>query len=332
MKKFDLSKPAMKIRDFEQRDIEDCIRLLQVGHTPDFTRRRFEWLHFQNPMAPSRIVVAEHEGRIVGLYSAIKKHVRIDGKRFIGARDVDPVVHPDFRNKGIFKSMLDHALKHYTEIDFHFNFANTVSKAGFLSQGWQEVGSINDCLHQVNYDHLLSKKFLLFMLSNLKPVDTCRIAWPLEALNCQQFSSFVTNDHAGVIVERTYEYLTWRYTHNPLNTYSNIADGPGPELQKFAIGKFDQLNGGFILHDFFVSKNSLDHSVDYVVNFVKDNNFSTLRTWRTCLPVLRSQMVCNPYNRHSTLRLLVRKRSQHVSDAIYDLNKWILTPGDLEIM
>lgn len=323
---------TIRIRDFEPGDTEGCLKLLQLGHTPEFTRERFEWLHFQNPMAPSRIVVAEYKGQIVGLYSAIKKQVTIFGKTYIGARDVDPVVHPSFRKKGIFTAMLDYALEHYREIDFHFNFANASSRAGFLKMGWREIGSLSDCLYQVHYDRVPSKAFLLYALSHLRRIERQHTAQELDSVDKQEFANLYAEKRAGICVNRTYEYVNWRYSENPLYKYYQIADGTGPGISKLAIGKPDRLRGTFTLHDFFVAQGSADCSMDYLVNYVRDNSFDVLRTWRTCSSALRSQMIYNPRSRHSALRFFVRKCSQHTPSALYDMDKWMLTPGDLEVM
>lgn len=123
----------VKIRTFESGDIEGCLALLQAVHVPDFSRARFEWLHFKNPLAPSQIVIAEYNRKIIGLYSATKKNIYINGNNFIGARDVDPVVHPTFRGQGIFTQMLDFSLGIDSRIDFHYNFKNISSRQGFVT-------------------------------------------------------------------------------------------------------------------------------------------------------------------------------------------------------
>ena len=95
----------MEIREFRPEDRQGCLDLLRRGHDPDFSAERFDWLHFQNPMAPSNIALCLDDGEVVGFYAAIKKKVIIDGIEYIGARDIDPVVSPAYRGRGIFSSL-----------------------------------------------------------------------------------------------------------------------------------------------------------------------------------------------------------------------------------
>ncbi len=323
----------ISVRYFEHTDTDRCVALLRKGHDRSFTRSRFEWLHFQNPLAPSLMIVAENKGEIVGLYTAIKKHVSINGKIYVGARDVDPVVHPDYRGKKIFSRMIEHCLETSTDIDFHFNFANTISSHGYVKAGWKVVGFIPECLLQTGYDRIVSKNFLLYVMSRLKHRRSGQAGKWVDTLKPEDFAGLASDTGVPVSVVRSQKYLAWRYLDNPTRSYTFAVETIDNLYSKILVGRYDQDRKAFLAHDVIFRSPAAETSVHFVINAMMQSNFQCLRTWRTCSPSLRRKMISNPLNKRSSLRFLVKERpGKGLPEHIYHLNSWLLTPGDLEFL
>ncbi len=118
----------MIIRTYADKDKASLLRLLQHGHDATFTQERFEWQHEKSPGSPSEIVVAVHRDEVIGCYAAIKKTVLIGTESFIGGRDIDPVVDPRFRRRGVFTALLEFSVEfmksmsdnyHQEEVSIH---------------------------------------------------------------------------------------------------------------------------------------------------------------------------------------------------------------------
>lgn len=149
----------ISLRKYSLQDKDKCVDLLQRAHDSKFTIERFDWLHHHNPMAPSDIALVLDGENVVGFYGALKKTAIINDREYVIARDIDPVVDPNYRRRGLFGKMLDFALENFTDIDFFYNFANKASAPGFLKRGWQSIGPLRDCVSQTGYVSFFPENF-----------------------------------------------------------------------------------------------------------------------------------------------------------------------------
>ena len=87
-------------------EIVDLLNLA-LGQRPDFQRdvAYWEWKHEQNPFGKSIVLVAESDGRIVGIRSFLRWRLAINGQEIEAACPVDTVTHPDFQRRGIFRQL-----------------------------------------------------------------------------------------------------------------------------------------------------------------------------------------------------------------------------------
>jgi GNAT superfamily N-acetyltransferase len=115
-----------------------CLGPGSVPRTADFWR----WKHTDNPFGPSPMLVAEAEGRIVGLRTFLRWRWRSAGRDVPAVRAVDTVTHPEWRGRGVFsrltRRLLDEVAAQGTA--FVFNTPNRTSGAGYRKLGWATVG------------------------------------------------------------------------------------------------------------------------------------------------------------------------------------------------
>ena len=89
------------------------------------------------------MLVAEADGRVVGLRAFMRWEFVAGRRRFRAVRAVDTATHPDHQGRGIFSRLTLEALDGLrSEADFIFNTPNEKSLPGYLKMGWQVVGRV----------------------------------------------------------------------------------------------------------------------------------------------------------------------------------------------
>jgi hypothetical protein len=242
------------------------------------------------------------------------------------------VVHPQFRKKGVFSQLLSHALRNFSEIDLFFNFANEQSKPGFLKNGWQEIGCLSDCIFQLRYDKIISKEYIAYCLSKIKKASTTGKPRQIDSIKPQDFDGF-SRITPNISVERSYDYIKWRYLLNPISKYHYVAEQTGLGIEKVAIAKLDEACGEVLLCDMLNSNSTVNCSIAFLIAYFSNKKFAKIKTWKSCSLKLRSQMVSNPLKNKCGQSFLVRNGpNRKMLSSIFNLKEWMITPGDLEIL
>lgn len=144
-----MSKVATRvdIRPYSDADEDEVIQLLNtsLGGGPAGARPAgfFRWKHRDNPFGRSLMLIAEADGRIVGLRAFMRWGFVAGDSRYRAVRAVDTATHPDYQGRGIFSRLTLEALDALRgEIDFVFNTPNEKSLPGYLKMGWSVAGRI----------------------------------------------------------------------------------------------------------------------------------------------------------------------------------------------
>lgn len=98
----------VKVRPYEKGDEKQIIPLLDIVFKDwlkkDFEctpQEHYEWLYWDCPEGKNSTVVAEENGKIIGVNHGIYLHYKIGKKVFLGLKSTDLAVHPDYRGKGV---------------------------------------------------------------------------------------------------------------------------------------------------------------------------------------------------------------------------------------
>ncbi|WP_458189946.1 GNAT family N-acetyltransferase [Haladaptatus sp. NG-WS-4] len=93
----------------------------------------FDWKFVENPYRSQvPICVAERDGRVVGARPSLPLPLSVGGRRELALVQVDPMVHPDHRRRGLFTRMAAHVYDYYDtrEPSIVVGFPNEAVKAG----------------------------------------------------------------------------------------------------------------------------------------------------------------------------------------------------------
>lgn len=190
----------MNFRDIRyDEDIEEIVNLVKNGLDPSFTDEFFRWKHLSNPFGNSFGLVAEDEGRIIGLrmFMFWEFFNNKEAKILKAIRPVDTVVSKDYRGRGLFKHLTLEGLGRCKgSYDLIFNTPNENSLPGYLKMGWDISEDVpNLKLGLINF---FNKKH------NIKILRVDSIS----------FSKKEIFYNKGWCTNKSEEFIKWRYSNS----------------------------------------------------------------------------------------------------------------------
>ena len=234
------TKPTIQVRPYASEDEAGVLELLQasLGGGPASHRPSsfFRWKHLENPFGPSYMLVAEADGRLIGLRALMRWRFTGGGATIRAARAVDTATHPDFQGMGVFSRLTRAALEALAgEVDLIFNTPNGKSGPGYLKMGWREVGRVPVSVRV---------RRPLRLLRGLRSPAEPGPAPPVPAVPAAQVLG--RGDDVAWLLEREaatsrlatprdLAYLRWRYGAAPLLGYRAVAEERDGELAGVAI-------------------------------------------------------------------------------------------------
>lgn len=143
------------LRPMETSDESAVLQLLETalggGPTGERSSQFFQWKHHANAFGPSYGLVAEDAGRVIAVRLFLRWQLRVGTQTVHAVRAVDTATHPDYRGRGLFRTLTLQALETWRdEFDVVFNTPNDKSGPGYLSMGWQTVGVLPVAIRVVN--------------------------------------------------------------------------------------------------------------------------------------------------------------------------------------
>jgi GNAT superfamily N-acetyltransferase len=234
------------VRPYREGDEDEVLALLSaaLGEGPVGQRSRgfFRWKHFANPFGRSFMLVAEIEGKMVGLRALMRWEFHVRDDLFRAVRAVDTATHPDYQGVGVFSRLTREALTGLNGgADLVFNTPNDKSLPGYLKMGWRVVGKLPIRVRVRN-----PLRFTTRILPRSAPSSNGDRAGPpvaaetaVEALRDVEGLSLLLSEGEtkGVRLStpRTVDYLRWRYASAPLLDYRAVRVEHGGRLRGLAI-------------------------------------------------------------------------------------------------
>jgi len=242
----------LAVRELAARDEPAVLSLLGAslagGPTGERTADFFRWKHAANPFGRSPGLVAEADGRVVGLRVFLRWEFSAAGQTVPAVRAVDTATHPDFQGKGIFRrltmALLDGLGSDPDGPQLVFNTPNGNSLPGYLKMGWQPVGNVPVAVRPVRLGRFL-RGFRSASAGRGQPAAgpvTC----PLPAAAAVFTDAGARGSLAELVDEvvaaddkeqrlhtrRSLDYLEWRY-----------ADAPGLDYRVLTVERAGRLAG-----------------------------------------------------------------------------------------
>ena len=228
----------MTIRRATKQDEHAVLDLLRismgedaVAWTPDYWR----WKHELNPFGPSAILVAEADGRLVGLRAFMRWTWWSAGAAVPAVRAVDTATHPEFRGQGLFKRLTLRLRDEMEEegVAFVFNTPNAQSRPGYLKMGWSLVGKPTLWVRPVQPIRLalaLRREGLGGEEGSPPPVEATSASEVLARPDIQALVESAAGATSEAYHTKTdLAYLNWRYAAIPGFDYQATVQGRGSD-------------------------------------------------------------------------------------------------------
>jgi GNAT superfamily N-acetyltransferase len=208
-------------------------RSLGEGKVPR-QRDYWEWKHFENPFGATPCLLAESEGRLVGLRAFMRWTWRAAGVTVPAVRAVDTATHPEWRGRGIFTrltlALVDQVRAEGTAMVF--NTPNAQSRPGYLKMGWESLGHTPLWVRPLGPRRMI--RALLSRSSGSGELDRTRTAGAavsnlLEEPALSRFLDGLTGAWDRFSTPLTSSYLRWRYSAVPGFEYRALWSLDGEE-------------------------------------------------------------------------------------------------------
>ncbi len=206
------------IRSIRNSDTEQVLDLIRNGMGESIiprTREYWEWKHVQNPFGPSPALLAEANGKLIGLRVFMRWIWQTGDRSLNAARAVDTVTHPDWRGKQVFSRLTTKLLEQcrVEGLSFVFNTPNQSSLPGYLKMGWQKITRIPFWIRPLRPFRMIGKWMLR---------KNCGIAenTSLVGAGIRDFSE--RRPDTGELrlnTPKNKDYLLWRYAVAPELAY-----------------------------------------------------------------------------------------------------------------
>ena len=207
----------MHIRESTEQDIPAIVDLLKksLGETSSPKSVNYwMWKHLKNPFGPSKVLLAEINGQLIGVRAMMQWKWQRKNQVFSTLRAVDTATHPDFQGKGIF-SVLTQKMVDRSKIDgvdFIFNTPNEKSLPGYLKLGWGSLGKLSVGLSFFNPLFFIQKQRIDISI-DLDKIDSLCNRW-----------NVIHQQSTLLFTPKSLDYLKWRYLTNPIIKYKVFAD------------------------------------------------------------------------------------------------------------
>jgi GNAT superfamily N-acetyltransferase len=230
--------PGLEVRPFAPGDLPPVVELLDatLGGGPAGRRppELFRWKHLDNPFGPSFMLVAERDGRLVGLRAFMRWRLRSGAGTLRAVRAVDTATHPDYQGMGVFSRLTRAALEAMAgEVDLVFNTPNDKSGPGYLKLGWREVGRVPVAVRVRRPLRLLARG-----RGSARPAPAVA-GEPAAAVleRAEAVAALLRREPAprGLATPRDLDYLRWRYGAAPLLGYRAVTEERAGELAGLAL-------------------------------------------------------------------------------------------------
>lgn len=215
--------------------ILDLVKLsLGEGRVPRHTGY-WTWKHARNPFGPSPCLLAEADGRLVGLRVFMRWDWRARGITVPAVRAVDTATHPDWRGRGIFTRLTLALLGRLKAegIAFVFNTPNSQSRPGYLKMGWLNLGRTSLWVRPLRPLRLASTMLRSRGIAPGDPNTGVEIGDPASDLlgrpGFSQFLASLAEREDRLSTPRTHEYLRWRYGEIPDLAYRTLSSVEGDQ-------------------------------------------------------------------------------------------------------
>ncbi|MBN8696426.1 MAG: GNAT family N-acetyltransferase [Bacteroidetes bacterium] len=215
----------MEIKDYKSGDEVAILELFQLSFGRQLSLDFWKWRFLSNPVKKLMIKLMWDKDKLVGHYAVSPVTLSIGQENILSALSMTTMTHPEYAGRGIFKDLAEALYNqeaNTSNLKAVWGFPNANSHYGFIKNlKWKNLEQIPtftlDC-------------------AKLKSIDFSSIKVVGEFGNEHVVSQIKSYSSDSIKVNKSLEYLNWRYLQNPVNKYDIFEVTLGSETY-FAVAK-----------------------------------------------------------------------------------------------
>jgi len=226
------------IRRFENSDVDSIVQLLELAYKNRFSREWWTCKYRLNPEGfwgeQGDIWVVERENELIGHWAVIPEKMKIGPKTLTVAQAVDAATHPEYRGRGIFKTLVKRVCADAkNRYSFIYGYPDKIIHKSYLSMGWKDFRLV-EFYRFLDYDRplrsLLTNRLLVWSgKALLRTLRTFEYISPrihlqeykgtiVEFKKIERFPDEIdgfwrtARSEFEATIERTATFLNWRFS------------------------------------------------------------------------------------------------------------------------
>ena len=201
----------MEIRSYENGNEREILSLFQNVFKSGLSKEFWQWRFQDQPLKETHIELMWHEQELAGHYGACPVEIVIDQQVHPASLSLTTMTNPNYGGQGIFPKLAG-SLYEKLKSNNHsliYGFPNANSHYGFIKKlAWKNIALIPNLV-------LIQAKFK--GTSAPENISTKGVELSFNESHYQAFLE--TTNSYQVKINRSVDYLNWRYSGNPSNTY-----------------------------------------------------------------------------------------------------------------
>jgi hypothetical protein len=248
------------ISEARQNDLKE---LEEFFNSTDYALRNKKLLHWKylgNPAGQARIFLIREEGlKIKGALSFLPRIcVKPNSDRFVILQAVDAFLAPEARGQSLYSKLIKYST---SKLGMPiYGFPNKIAERIEVKSGWEILAPINSWYFPINIGHLLSNSKLRFFTPLLNSISKAyayfwlnRNQINLELRKINEFKNDFVVKWEHLYIERTANFLNWRFINNPIKNFFCYEFHNNGELIGYCVYAIEESTG--VIYDFISMKN-----------------------------------------------------------------------------
>lgn len=318
----------MEIREFQPGDEQAILDLFFVSFGKPISKEFWNWRYRENPFSETtQAHLMWDNNKLVGHYAVCPVNMIIEEVVVQTALSMTTMTHPEYTGRGIFKDLAEslyNELHTNHQIQMVWGFPNLNSHYGFVKNlKWNDVATVPTLkLKNRNFSSFGTNDYVLH-----------------ENFTDELVNHLSENTKAIVKLDKTMDYLNWRYKLNPINKYYIISPEKYPE--QFAVIKFFQSFENPEMQEIDILELGVDNNseilkelIGAILKFTQHQNLNILsiNSWLNISDSRHMLLEKNKFILDSPITILGnRLLNRHMSSSVKHFNNWSISMGDSDV-
>ncbi len=322
---------------------------------PALGREKWRWQYLENPFCPSEnpaVWVSSIEDKMAGHLGALPVEVKVGSQKVRAAWAVDFFTAPEFRGKGIGKSLTEESAKAF---DLFLSLGNTDMSFGlFKKLGWKPLGDVPYYVKFWSWEAPLKKRvrnqsaaaFLLAIVNGVSGIYNAlrhpKKSTEIRTGKIEKFDEEADKLWAEVesfyqaAVIRSRAYLSWKYEKQPGMNYAKFRALRGRQLCGYIIVravKTGENPAEGLIADLIVRPDddkTVHALLDAGLDYLRKEGCQLARCYATDKRIRKILVSAGFIKRQPEMRFMIYTKRQGL-EAAEERDNWFLTAGDSDM-